>query len=271
MNAHRHEENSWSNFAAASPGRTPRSKSHWNAFVTAGRLRRGGWVTRSPHYSRRPKPCLWRRPCPERIAKGRTVVQSRWAPVRRISMPLDVHSLQSFYGSPLGAIARQADRAGLARALGQRRRPVRRRRGLRNAISRPIPRRRQAMPGLDAGGTGRRHLAGRRAVLGGAGGGANAAAAGRLDRSSAPGPCSGGGRPAGRAARGTVARHRAGGTNPGRSLPPAAASGRARTARLTAKASLIRSRSSAISCIAPSSRRSSGAKRFTRRRSRGRS
>ena len=77
------------------------------------------------------------------------------------------------------------------------------------------------MPGLDAGGTGRRHLAGRRAVLGGAGRGANAAAAGRLDRSSAPGPCSGGGRPAGRAARGTVARHRAGGTNPGdRSLPP---------------------------------------------------
>jgi SAM-dependent methyltransferase len=34
------------------------------------------------------------------------VVQSR-GPVRRISMPLDVHNLQSFYSSPLGAVARR--------------------------------------------------------------------------------------------------------------------------------------------------------------------
>src|ERR1700722_7606808 len=30
-----------------------------------------------------------------------------WAPVRPIAMPLDILSLQSFYGSPLGGVARR--------------------------------------------------------------------------------------------------------------------------------------------------------------------
>src|SRR5690242_1142621 len=38
------------------------------------------------------------------IAKDRAVVQSHEASVRRISMPLDVLSLQSFYASPLGRV-----------------------------------------------------------------------------------------------------------------------------------------------------------------------
>ena len=64
-------------------------------------------------------------------------------------------------------------------------------------------------------------LAGRRTLLRRPCGRANVAVARRLDRPSAAGPRSGGGRPAGRAARGTVAHHRAGGANHrDRSLAP---------------------------------------------------
>ena len=115
----------------------------------------------------------------------------------------------------------QADRARDPRALEQQRRPLRRRGRLWRALSRTIPRRRSPMPGLDARGTGRRDLAGGRALRRGAGRCANVAAARRLHRPAVARSRPGGGRPAGRAARRTVAHHRAGGTDDrDRSLPP---------------------------------------------------
>ena len=63
----------------------------------------------------------------------------------------------------------QADRARDPRALGQQRRPLRRRGGLWRALSRTIARRRSPMPGFDARGAGRRDLAGGRALRRGAG------------------------------------------------------------------------------------------------------
>ena len=130
-------------------------------------------------------------------------------------MPLDVHGLQSFYGSPLGAVARRL----IGRVLRERwencLQPLRRRGRLRNAISRPDPRRRQAMPRAHAGGTGR-----------GASGREAADARRRLwTRECCRCPTArsiacclahaleAADRPE-RVARGAVARHRAGGTNP---------------------------------------------------------
>ena len=82
-----------------------------------------------------------------------------------------------------------------------------------NALPRTISRRGSPMPGVDAGRAGRRHLAGRRTLLRSPCGRANVAFARRRHRPSAGSPRSGGGRPAGRAARGTVARHRPGGAH----------------------------------------------------------
>ena len=117
-------------------------------------------------YSRAADPCLsFAAPRASPTHCERSGARSKsWAPVRPISMPLDVLSLQSFYGSPLGGVARRLIGRVIRERWEQQRRPLDRRGRLRRALSRTIPRRRSPMPGLDARRTGRRDLAGSRAL-----------------------------------------------------------------------------------------------------------
>jgi len=73
--------------------------------------------------------------------------------------------------------AAERDGASGGMALEQQRRPLHRRTGLRSAVSRPIPRRRSPMFGLDARRTGRRDLARSRTLRRSARGRANVAPA----------------------------------------------------------------------------------------------
>ena len=112
-------------------------------------------------YSAAPAACLssspsFARTSLRRIAKGAGGRSKSRPRPARLSMPLDVHSLQSFYGSPLGGVARRLIGRVIRERWEQQRRPLRRRGRLWHALSRTVPRRRSPMPGLDAGRAGRR-------------------------------------------------------------------------------------------------------------------
>ena len=169
----------------------------------------------------------------------------------------------------LSAKLRETGRARHTRALGQRRRPFRRGPWLWNALPRTISRRGSPMPGLDAGAAGRRRLAGSGTLL----------LTALVEAQMLPLPDGSIDRllvaHALEAADRRMCPPRNCGASPRQrdesssSFPHGGASGLGSTARHMGRACLIREGSCVICFIARFSRRSSGVRRFMRRRSAG--
>ena len=139
-------------------------------------------------------------------------------------MSIDVVDLRTFYAHRLGTVARHFVGRGIREHWSETQGLRAARHRLCRALSRPVPRRGRALSRLHAGGAGRGEVADGAADAVGAGGGTGAAAAGRLGRPRAAGPCAGEfAEPHGAAARG-LARARlrravaGGGAEPARAV-----------------------------------------------------
>ena len=183
-------------------------------------------------------------------------------------MTLDVNDLSAFYASPLGEVVAPADRPGAARALGELRGPVDDGPRLLRPLSRPLSRRGAARAGADAGRAGRRRT-GRRpaarrprwcsATCCRCRTPASIARSSRMALETAEHPE--------RGARGGVAGAGAGRAGDRRRALAARRLGAGRRHAVRPRPAVFAKRSCATWCATRCSRRSTGARRSTRRRS----